>query len=78
MSDRIVLPGLALIALAVIALAAVWPQGYGARSPAPFGSVPIQQTAEMKAAMSREAARIRAKQAGVVTAATAAGLRSGQ
>jgi hypothetical protein len=37
MRDRYVLPLLALIALGLIALAVVWPQGQGRRSPAPFG-----------------------------------------
>ena len=36
------------------ALAAVWPQGLGARSPGPFGHTPVQQTAQAKAAMQRE------------------------
>jgi hypothetical protein len=37
MSDRIFYPLAALIALAMIALALVWPQGTGMRSPGPFG-----------------------------------------
>jgi hypothetical protein len=37
MRDRLILPLLALAALAMIALALVWPQGLGGRSPAPFG-----------------------------------------
>ena len=37
MSDGIALPGLALLAIGLVALAMVWPQGQGARSPAPFG-----------------------------------------
>ena len=37
MPDSIALPALALVAAGLIALAAVWPQGEGARSPAPFG-----------------------------------------
>jgi len=36
MRDRFALPLLVLIAAAMIALALVWPQGQGARSPAPF------------------------------------------
>jgi hypothetical protein len=55
MLDRLYLPILALAALAVIAFAAIWPQGYGDRSPAPFGSTPIQRTPAMQAAMKREA-----------------------
>jgi hypothetical protein len=54
MSDRFFMPLMALLALALIALAMVWPQGYGARSPAPFGSTPIQQTPEMRAKIQRE------------------------
>ena len=53
--DRLYLPGLALIAVAAIALAYVYPQGYGDRSPKPFGYPPIQRTPEMQAAMKREA-----------------------
>ncbi len=37
MSDRVFYPLAALIALALIALSLVWPQGLGAPSPAPFG-----------------------------------------
>ena len=54
MLDRLYLPLLALAAVAAIALAMVFPQGLGDRSPAPFGHTPIQQTPEMKAAMQRE------------------------
>ncbi|SFK30308.1 hypothetical protein [Caulobacter sp. UNC279MFTsu5.1] len=54
MPDRILMPFLALIGLALVAFSLVWPQGYGARSPDPFGSVPIQQTPEMQAKIQRE------------------------
>jgi hypothetical protein len=54
MLDRLYLPMLALLALAAVALAAVWPQGYGDRSPGAFGSTPIQRTPAMQAAMQRE------------------------
>ena len=54
MLDRLALPLIVLTAAAVVALAMVWPQGYGARSPAPFGHTPIQQTPQMKAALQRE------------------------
>ena len=54
MLDRLTLPLIALMAIAVIVFAMIWPQGYGARSPGPFGHIPIQQTPEMKAAMKRE------------------------
>jgi hypothetical protein len=54
MLDRLYLPFLGLAAAAAIALALVWPQGMGARSPAPFGHAPELQTPEMQAAMRRE------------------------
>ncbi|MDB5446201.1 MAG: hypothetical protein JWQ97_1518 [Phenylobacterium sp.] len=54
MLDRLYLPFLALASAAAIALALVWPQGLGARSPGPFGHTPEQQTPAMKAAMQRE------------------------
>jgi hypothetical protein len=54
MLDRLYLPFLVFAAAAAIALAMVWPQGLGARSPGPFGSTPEQQTPAMKAAMQRE------------------------
>ncbi|MBV8682331.1 MAG: hypothetical protein JO111_05625 [Caulobacteraceae bacterium] len=45
MSDRLFFPLVALIALALIALSLVWPQGLGAPSPAPFGQplAPVRQ-----------------------------------
>ncbi len=55
MLDRLYLPFLVLAAAAVIAFAAIWPQGYGDRSPAPFGFQPVQRTPQMQAAMKREA-----------------------
>ena len=65
MLDRLFLPALALIAIAAGAVALVWPQGLGARSPDPFGHTPIQQTPEVQAAMRREteAAQRRVNQA---------------
>ena len=63
MRDRLFFSILAGAAVAMIALASVWPQGYGARSPGPFGHTPIQQTPEMQAAMARsEAASARKHQ----------------
>jgi len=60
MRDRLFFSILAGAAVVMIALASVWPQGYGARSPGPFGHTPIQQTPEMQAAMARaEAAQAR-------------------
>ncbi|HEY2709035.1 MAG TPA: hypothetical protein VGI95_13370 [Caulobacteraceae bacterium] len=37
MPDGLALPLLGFVATCLIALALVWPQGQGARSPAPFG-----------------------------------------
>jgi len=59
MPDRIFMPLCALVALALVALSLVWPQGYGDRSPDPFGSTPIQQTPEMKALIEKEKAAAR-------------------
>ena len=39
MPDRLFYPLAALLAVGLIALATVWPQGQGARSPKPFGEV---------------------------------------
>jgi hypothetical protein len=46
MPDSIALPAIAFVAAGLIALALVWPQGQGARSPAPFGHplAPIERT----------------------------------
>ena len=54
MLDRLYLPLLGLATIAVIALALVWPQGLGDRSPDPFGHTPLQRTPAMQAAMKRE------------------------
>jgi hypothetical protein len=54
MLDRLYLPILALGAAAAVALALVWPQGLGDRSPGPFGHEPVQRTPAMQAAMRRE------------------------
>jgi hypothetical protein len=37
MPDSLALPAIALLAAGLVALALVWPQGEGARSPGPFG-----------------------------------------
>jgi hypothetical protein len=55
MADRIFFISLALVALVLIAFAAVWPQGLGARSPGFLGHPPVQQTPQYQAAMKREA-----------------------
>jgi len=39
--DRAYFGGLAVLCLLMVALAVVWPQGEGARSPAPFGHAEI-------------------------------------
>jgi hypothetical protein len=54
MFDRLYLPFLGLAAVAAVALAMVWPQGLGDRSPPPFGHTPVQRTPAMQAAMQRE------------------------
>lgn len=54
MLDRLYLPLLGLTAIAAVALALVWPQGLGDRSPAPFGHEPVQRSSAMQAAMRRE------------------------
>ncbi|QUD87499.1 hypothetical protein [Phenylobacterium montanum] len=75
MSDRVFLSILAVAAVVAIVLAALWPQGYGARSPAPFGHTPIQQTPEMQAAMARETAHLKAKKGERPDSAAITGLR---
>ena len=57
MSDRVLFPLMGLAAVLMIALALVWPQGLGARSPGPFGHTPVQQTAAALAAQARANAR---------------------
>ncbi len=54
MLNRLYLPILALAAAAAVALAMVWPQGLGERSPGPFGSFPLQRTPAKQAARTRE------------------------
>ena len=54
MPDRIFMPLMALIGLAMIALSLILPQGYGARSPGPWGAIPLQQTPEMRVKIQRE------------------------
>ena len=54
MRDRFYLPMLGLAAVLAVALAAVWPQGLGDRSPGPFGREPEQRRPEVQAAMRRQ------------------------
>jgi hypothetical protein len=76
MSDRVFFSLAALAAVLLVALAAVWPQGLGARSPGPFGH-PVVQTAE-----SQRAAQARATAAKIAAnpkaAAALVGLRAGK
>jgi hypothetical protein len=53
MSDRVLFPLMGVAAVLMIALALVWPQGLGARSPGPFGHPPVQQSAAARAAKVR-------------------------
>lgn len=53
MSDRVVFSLMGAAAALMIALALVWPQGLGARSPGPFGHAPLAQAAQVKAAKAR-------------------------
>ena len=78
MSDRVLFSLLAAIAVIMIGFAAVWPQGYGARSPGPFGHTPLQQTPLMQAAMAREAAKQKNAQSGGQNATAITGLRPSQ
>ena len=65
MFDRFYLGLLVVGAVAAVALALVWPQGLGDRSPAPFGHEPVLRSAEMQAKMraETEAAQKRVDQA---------------
>ena len=47
MSDRVFFSIMLLLAAGIVALAAVWPQGHGARSPEPFAK-PLAQPAHAK------------------------------
>jgi hypothetical protein len=77
MSDRLFYPLAAVAALLMIALALVWPQGYGLRSPGPFGGpVVISETAKaelrFEAAQKAKAAEDARKAEAARTAAPAA------
>ena len=56
MSDRVLFLLMGVAAVAMVGLALVFPQGVGARSPGPFGHMPVQQTAAAKAARAHAAA----------------------
>jgi hypothetical protein len=55
MSDRLLFSLMGLVSVMMVALALVWPQGLGARSPGPFGHTPVQQTPAARAARARAA-----------------------
>ena len=65
MSDRLFYGLSAAAAVVMIALAVVWPQGLGARSPAPFGQVTTAERARAAAQAAgfkpADAAKMRAK-----------------
>jgi hypothetical protein len=61
MLDRLYLPTLALAAAIAVAIAMVWPQGLGDRSPDPFGHEPVQRAAAVQAAMKRESEAAKAR-----------------
>ena len=54
MPDRIFMPLMGLLALALITFSRGGPPGQGHRSWGPFGHTPVQQTPEMKAKIQRE------------------------
>ena len=54
MLDRLTIPLIVAAAADVTLLEMQWPQGYGSRSIAPFGHIPVQQTPEMRTAMKLE------------------------
>jgi hypothetical protein len=49
MSDRVLFSFMGLSAVIMVALALVWPQGTGARSPGPFGHAPRHPAAKAAA-----------------------------
>jgi hypothetical protein len=53
MSDAVFFAAVGLLCAAMITLALAWPQGWGARSPAPFGHV---TAAELRDAQTNTAA----------------------
>jgi hypothetical protein len=76
MSDRVFFSLAALVAVLMVALAAVWPQGLGARAPGPFGHPVVETPEAQRAAITREtAAKIAANPR---AAAAVLGLRTGK
>jgi hypothetical protein len=70
MPDSLALPAIALVAAALIALAMVWPQGEGARSPAPFGH-PLEAVEPPAAAQPPFSPSLRGRQPALVRAPAA-------
>ena len=68
MRDRYILPLLALVAIAMVALAFVWPQGQGRRSPDPFGH-PMATPRDKAAAGGRTIGAMRGPQGEAATPA---------
>jgi hypothetical protein len=64
MRDRFILPLLALVAIAMVALAFVWPQGQGRRSPDPFGHPMATPREDKVTAGGRTIGAIRGRQPG--------------
>jgi hypothetical protein len=50
MSDRGLVSRRGFAAVLRVALALIWPQGLGARSPGPFGHAPVEESEAAKAA----------------------------
>lgn len=75
MKDRLFFCLLASTAVASIGLAAIWPQGFGARSPAPFGHALLQPPDPPPAQKAKPPLPASATQALETPAALAAGLR---
>ena len=66
LSDRVFFATAILIALALVGLAFVWPQGYGRPSPAPFGK-PLVASPAGQADLNSAAKAAANKKAGIVT-----------
>jgi len=56
MPDGLAIPALSLLAIGLVALALVWPQGQGAQSPAPFGHPIAALPAPIASALKTQAA----------------------
>lgn len=79
MNDKVFYGGAAILALLMIGLSLVWPQGLGQRSPAPFGhavELPDVVRAEREKAERAEKRRIEREAALAATAAASASAQS--